>query len=71
MTFEILKCFMLGRSQRMWPTIQKQGNVYRRRHYAMNPIAQNPVSKKEKEIIRKKLVQNGRRYSENVQATKL
>ena len=62
---------MLVRSQSMWPTIQKQGIVYRRMHYATNLIAQSPVSKKGKEIIRKKLVQNGRRYSENVQATKV
>jgi len=57
----------------MWPTIQRQQIVYRRKHYATNVIKQNPVTKKKKKkkkkYIRKNLVQNGRRYSDNVQGT--
>ena len=65
---------------------KKKEVFYRRTHYATIFIAQSPVKKKRKKekkktnekgkkketkkIISKNLVQNGRRYIENVQATK-
>jgi len=45
----------------------KRGNCL---HCARNIIVQNPVTKKKYIYNRKKCMQNGRRYSENVQATK-